>query len=57
MSIIVVEDLYAPRGRGVSKKWPIFAYHSTDRLREKRTRGEEGVKKPENLRTYFMDAP
>ena len=29
----------------------------TDRLREKRTRGGRGSKKPENLRTYLMDAP
>ena len=33
----------------MSKKWPIFAYHSTDRLREKRTRGGEGVQNPENF--------
>ena len=36
-------------GEGVSKKWPIFAYDSTDRLREKRTRGGEGVQNPENF--------
>ena len=35
---------YAPRGRGVSKSGK-YAYDSTDRLREKRTRGGEGVKK------------
>ena len=33
----------------MSKKWPIFAYNSTDRLREKRTRGGEGVQNPENF--------
>ena len=32
----------------MSKKWPIFAYDKTDRLREKRTRGGEGVQNPEN---------
>ena len=31
----------------MSKIWPIFAYGSTDRLREKRTRG--GVQNPENF--------
>ena len=36
-------------GEGVSKKWPIFAYDSTDRLREKRTRGGEGVQNPEKF--------
>ena len=36
---------YAPRGRGVLKKWPIFGSDSTDRLRELRTRGREGVQK------------
>ena len=41
----------------MSKKWPIFAYDSTDRLREKRTRGGRGSKIPKILRTYFMDAP
>ena len=44
-------------GEGVSKIWPIFAYGSTDRLREKRTRGGRGSKIPKILRTYFMDAP
>ena len=34
--------------RGVSKKWPIFAYDSTDRLREKRTLGGGGPN-PENF--------
>ena len=34
---------YAPRGRGVSDIWPTFAYDSTDRLREMRTREREGV--------------
>ena len=34
---------YALRGRGVSKISPIFAYDKTDRLREMRTRGREGV--------------
>ena len=33
----------------MSKKWPIFAYDTTDRLREKRTRGGEGVQNPENF--------
>ena len=32
------------KGEGVSKKCPIFAYDSTDRLREKRTRGGGGQK-------------
>ena len=41
----------------MSKKWPIFAYDSTDRLREKRTRGGRGSKIPKILRTYLMDAP
>ena len=31
-------------GEGVSKIWPIFAYDSIDRLREKRTRGGGGKK-------------
>ena len=44
-------------GRGVSKKWPIFAYDSTDRLREKRTRGGRGSKIPKNLRTSFKYRP
>ena len=35
---------YAPRGGGVKKSGK-YAYDSTDRLREKRTRGGEGVKK------------
>ena len=34
---------YALRGRGVSKIGPIYVYDSTDRLREMRTRGREGV--------------
>ena len=39
----------------MSKKWPIFAYDSTDRLREKRTRGGEGVQNPENF-AYILNA-
>ena len=34
---------YALRGRGVSKILPIVAYNKTDRLREMRMRGREGV--------------
>ena len=41
----------------MSKKCPILRMDNTDRLREKRTRGGRGSKKPENLRTYYMDAP
>ena len=41
----------------MSKKWSIFAYDSTDRLREKRTRVGRGSKIPKILRTYLMDAP
>ena len=36
-------------GEGVSKKWPIFAYDNTDRLREKRTGGGERVQNPKNF--------
>ena len=36
---------YAPRGRGGSKKTENMRTLLTDRLREKRTRGGEGVKK------------
>ena len=48
---------YALRGRGVSKKRPIFADNSTDRLREKRTRGGEGVQNPENLANVINGCP
>ena len=43
-------------GKGVQKAGK-YSNDSTDRLREKRTRGGRGSKMPENLRTYFMDAP
>ena len=36
-------------GRGGLKKLLISAYDSTDRLREMRTMGREGVKNPENF--------
>ena len=36
-------------GEGVSKKWPIFVYDNTDRLREKRTGGGERVQNPKNF--------
>ena len=38
-------SMYAPRGRGGSKKTENMRTLLTDRLREKRTRGGEGVKK------------
>ena len=40
-------------GEGVSKIWPIFAYDSIDRLREKRTRGREGIKMAETSAYVF----
>ena len=48
---------YALRGRGVLKKWLISAYDSTDRLREMRTRGREGVKNPENFAYELNGSP
>ena len=35
----------------------IFAYDSTDRLREMRTRGTEGVKNPENFAYVLNGSP
>ena len=40
---------YALRGEGGLKELLISAYDKTDRLCEMRTRGREGVKKPENF--------
>ena len=47
---------YAPRGRGGVKKSGKSAYDSTDRLREKRTRGGGGGKKSRKIcvRTLWM---
>ena len=44
-------------GEGGVQKVGKYAYDNTDRLREKCIRGGRGSKKPENLRTYLMDAP
>ena len=41
----------------MSKKWPIFAYDSTDRLREMRTRGREGVQNLENFAYVLNGSP
>ena len=40
---------FAPRREGGLKEVANFANDSTDRLREMRTRGGEGVQNPENL--------
>ena len=39
------------------KKLLISAYDSTDRLREMRTRGREGVKNPENFAYVLNGSP
>ena len=39
------------------RKWPIFAYNKSDRLREMRTRGRERVKNPENFVYVLNGSP
>ena len=48
---------YALRGGGGLKKLLISAYDKTDRLREMRTRGREGVKNPENFAYVLNGSP
>ena len=38
-------------------KWPFLANDSTDRLREMRTRGGEGVQNPENFANVINGCP
>ena len=48
---------YALGGEGGLKKLLISAYDKTDRLREMRTRGREGVKNPENFAYVLNGSP
>ena len=61
MSLIPIRGLpfstYALRGGGGLKKLLNSAYDSTDRLREMRTRGREGVKNPENFAYVLNGSP
>ena len=41
----------------MSKKCPILHTNSTNRLREKRTKGREGVKNPENFAYVLYECP
>ena len=45
------------RGGGGLKKLLISAYDKTDRLREMRTKGREGVKNPENFAYVLNGSP